>query len=209
MSEVLRVALVAFGFVIGTWSLLLLASWVFSIVCLLFCSSYSMKRVEDRVHSIEEAVTACRESGLTGWELVEYAQKLVAHEMPEYGYCNSFDFPAKAFKRGRGYCWQRSGALKLILEDLGFIVWTVHAFVNRFPNGLTSGHVWLRVRIGEETKDVCPGNASNIPGAVHFESITKVKEWGPGIFLLSYLGVPIVNMIASFAHWMKRNPASR
>jgi len=157
------------------------------------------------IDTIDTAVATCRATGLRDWELVGFAQRLVARHMRTYGYWNAFDFPARAFEKRKGYCWQRAGALELILEQLGFRVEIVHTFVNRFPAAMvegvtipkhTSGHVWLRVHIGDSVKDVCPGSEDNVPGKVHFRSITRVMRWGPGIFLLCYLGVPVANMFS-------------
>jgi hypothetical protein len=151
--------------------------------------------------TIEAAVRVCRETGLTGWDLVAFAQRLVAGRM-SYSYFNSFDSPKTAFKKGRGYCSQQAGALCRILLSLGFNSWPVHSVRNRFPDtvrdGVTihigvSGHVWCRVRIGSEEKDVCPGNPQNVPGKVHFEVLGKVHHFRGPIVLLSYLGSAAVN----------------
>lgn len=54
--------------------------------------------------NINEAIIECRNTELSGWELVHFVQSLVGKQM-EYSYTNSFDFPSLAFKRGKGYCW--------------------------------------------------------------------------------------------------------
>jgi transglutaminase-like putative cysteine protease len=106
--------------------------------------------------TIEDAVLMCRETGLEGWELVAFAQRLVSKRMT-YSYFNSFDMPDTAFEKGIGYCWQQSGALNKILKSLGFDSRLVHSVRNTFPDvvreGVTihigvSGHVWCCVRIG-------------------------------------------------------------
>ncbi len=45
-----------------------------------------------------------------------------------------------------------------------------------WPGGV-SGHAWLRVRIGDEELDVCPGSVNNKPGVTHFEILSKVRTW--------------------------------
>jgi hypothetical protein len=151
--------------------------------------------------TIEHAAEECRRSALTGWELVEYAQQLVHREM-KYSFSNSFDLPEKAFEKGMGYCWQQASALNLILKSLGFTSWRVQAYQNRIPESEfegvvrrehVSGHVWCKVEIDGETRDVCPGNGANKPGVVHFTPLTKVKKWNPGIAVLSYFGSAMVN----------------
>ncbi len=143
--------------------------------------------------TVEDAIDVCRKTGLEGWALVEYAQKLVAEKM-EYSYCNSWDMPKKAFAKGRGYCGQQAGALNAILSGLGLESRLVHAIKNYFPEeDLYSGHVWLRVRIGDTDLDVCPGDIDNHPGAVHFQSTSPVKNWNPFIAFFSYFGSAWIN----------------
>lgn len=190
--------------VLAIWFGLLVLALLISTVYLRVKPAASAEGVED-VRTIDDAVKRCRGSGLKEWDLVEYAQKLVAVHMKTYGFWNAFDRPARAFERRMGYCWQRAGALDLVLGRLGFHTEKVHAFINRFPEVRTetehfpehlSGHVWLRVRVGDDLRDVCPGNEDNSPGKAHFESITRVMNWGPGIFLLCYLGVPVANLLS-------------
>lgn len=151
--------------------------------------------------TIGDAVTQCRETGLSGWALVEYAQKLVSGQM-SYSYSNSFDFPATAFEKGRGYCWHQANALNKILSALGLDSRRVHAVKNRIPakqfEGVNiephiSGHIWLRVSIGGEEKDVCPGHPDNAPGCIHFTPVSKVRQWNAFIAFWSYLGSAMVN----------------
>ncbi len=151
--------------------------------------------------TITEAVKQCEESGLAGWAFVEYAQKLVAANMT-YSYSNSLDMPEAAFEEGRGYCWHQASALNMILNALKLDSRLVHAVRNQFQGkvfeGVTlppfvSGHVWCRVRIGGEEKDVCPGRKENSPGVLHFTPLSKVKEWGIVIAWFSYWGSALVN----------------
>jgi transglutaminase-like putative cysteine protease len=155
----------------------------------------------EKLMTIADAVRACRETGLSGWDFVAFAQRLVAGRMT-YSYFNSFDRPEAAFEKGMGYCWQQAGALNKILLKLGFDSRLVHAFRNRFPDvvrdGVTihigvSGHVWCRVRIGGEEKDVGPGSPDNTPGRLHFTPLGKVYNFRGPIVLLSYLGSAAVN----------------
>lgn len=151
--------------------------------------------------TITEAIAQCRDTGLVGWPLTEYAQKLVAANMT-YSYSNSYDMPDVAFEKGRGYCWHQASALNVILFGLGINSRLVHAFRNQFPEkvfeGVTlapfvSGHVWCRVIINGEEKDVCPGRIENSPGVLHFTPLSKVKGWGKVIAWFSYRGSAMVN----------------
>lgn len=151
--------------------------------------------------TIDGAVSVCRETGLSDWELAAFAQRLVAGRM-SYSYFNSFDSPKTAFEKGMGYCWQQAGALSMILKKLGLDCRLVHSVRNSFPDtvreGVTvhigvSGHVWCRVRIGDDEKDLCPGNPANEPGKVHFKTLGKVHEFRGPIIIFSYLGSAMIN----------------
>lgn len=151
--------------------------------------------------TINDAIKQSQSTNFTGWELVEYAQKLVASHM-QYSYFNSFDMPDKAFEKGTGYCWQQAGALNMILRGLGFDSRLVHAVKNRFPDvvreGVTihigiSGHVWCRVRIDGEEKEVCPGRITNSPGVMHFEPLSAIRNFKGPIWIVSYLGSAAIN----------------
>lgn len=151
--------------------------------------------------TFNEAIQICRDSNLSGWELIEYAQSLV-HENMVYSYDNSFDMPCKAFKKGKGYCWQQAKVLQKILRSLGFECCLVYATRNQIPEkrfegvivkAHTSGHVWCRVRIDGTEKDVCPGNRSNKPGITHFMPLSKIGKWNWFISFWAYWGSAYVN----------------
>jgi hypothetical protein len=146
--------------------------------------------------TIDEAVGASRESGKTGWELVTFAQQMVARKF-SYSRHNAWDSPAQAFERGLGYCAQQALALQLICQHLGIEAWTVHAFRNQIPAkeiygihepARISGHVWLRVRIDDEVREVCPGHKDNSPGVIHFVPLSKVLRYTRTFHLLAHLG---------------------
>ena len=133
--------------------------------------------------------------------MVEYAQKYV-HKNMLYSYDNSFDMPYKAFKKGRGYCWQQAKVLQKILQSLNFNSNLVYAVKNQIPEkqfenvkvvAHFSGHVWCRVEIDKIEKDVCPGNINNKPGIVHFIPLSEVKKWNNFISFWSYWGSAYVN----------------
>ena len=133
--------------------------------------------------TIEEAAQQCRGTGLSSWELVACAQALVNRQMT-YSYTNSYDSPEAAFEKGQGYCWHQASALNGILTRLGIQSRLVHAVRNEIPEtvleGVTlkpfvSGHVWCRVTVDDEEKDVCPGRPGNSPGVIHFKPISPVR----------------------------------
>ena len=57
----------------------------------------------DGVATIDDAVKACQDSGLKGWDLAAYAQNLTARKF-SYSRRNPWDTPSRAFERGQGYC---------------------------------------------------------------------------------------------------------
>lgn len=151
--------------------------------------------------TIDQAVLECRGTGFTGWELVACAQALVNRQMT-YSYSNSYDSPETAFEKGHGYCWHQASALNGLLAQLGIQSRLVHAVRNEIPEtvleGVTirpfvSGHMWCRVTVDGEEKDVCPGHPANSPGVIHFKPISPVREWGPVIAWFSYHGSAAIN----------------
>jgi hypothetical protein len=99
-----------------------------------------------------------------------------------------------ALARGRGICWHRVLVLRTVLRAHGVDAEPVHAFLNRFEDGLLSGHAWLIVRIAGEARWVCPDDARNEPGAVRFRPLSKVRSFGAWMVAISWLGSPIANL---------------
>lgn len=145
-------------------------------------SSTPDQTMVDGVTTIEDAVDACRNTGLRSWNLVAYAQQLAARKVT-YSRRNTWDTPACAFERGRGYCQQQALALMRIYTQLGIQARPVFATRCAFPPkmvdgmpwpGGVSGHVWLRVTLEGDERDVCPGSLDNMPGVTHFRVLSKV-----------------------------------
>ena len=155
----------------------------------------------DGVTSIADAVTACRRTGLTGWDLIAYAQNLAARKFT-YSRRNPWDTPARAFERGLGYCQQQALALKQIYDQLGISAEPVFARQCCFPAsvihgivepGRISAHTWLRVTVEGETRDVCSGRVTNRPGIVHFQVLSDVRPLSRWIRPFAHLGSVIEN----------------
>src|SRR5690348_839364 len=134
------------------------------------------------IMSIRDAVEACRLTQLEGWELVAYAQHLVARKFT-YSRLNPWDTPSRAFERGLGYCQQQALALKLIYDQLGITARPVFARRCRFPPQIVDGlpwdggitaHTWLCVCIRDEERNVCPGSLLNTPGVTQFTVLSPV-----------------------------------
>jgi transglutaminase-like putative cysteine protease len=156
----------------------------------------------DGITTIDDAVEACRRTHLLGWDLVAYAQNLVARKFT-YSRLNTWDTPSRAFERGMGYCEQQALALKKIYDRLGIEARPVFALRCKFPTkvvdgmpspGGVSGHAWLRVRIGDEELDVCPHSVNNRPGEMDFEILSRVLTWQPWLRPWTHLGSSIENI---------------
>jgi hypothetical protein len=156
----------------------------------------------DGITTIEDAVEACRRTHLQGWDLVAYAQNLAAKKFT-YSRLNTWDAPSRAFERGIGYCEQQALALKKIYDKLGIETRPVFCMRCKFPAkvvdgvnwpGGNSGHAWLRVRIGNEERDVCPGSVNNSPGVTQFEILSRVLPWHPWLRPFTHVGSSIENI---------------
>ena len=143
--------------------------------------------------TLDDAAAACRRSGLTGWELVTYAQRLVYRKFTYYSCRNLWDTPAGAFRRGMGYCTQYNLALKQILDRLGFDVRAVFSLRVRVAEDpdWTMGHTWLHVHVptGSEIRDVCAGHTDNLPGQVNFTPLAPVWPGNDFVLALTHLGM--------------------
>lgn len=171
-------------------------------------SNYKKSTVNG-VTTLDEAVIACQKSGLSGWELVAYAQQLVARKFATYSTRNLWDPPARAFAYGMGYCTQYNLALKQLLERLGIetrAVFSQRVKIFDVPDW-TMGHTWLRVTFDGKTLDVCAGRKSNTPGHNHFEPMTPVRQGNPLFFFLTHMGmIPFCGFVEWKALLQGRDP---
>ncbi|MCE7984524.1 MAG: transglutaminase family protein [Caldilinea sp. CFX5] len=160
------------------------------------------ERTLNGVTTIDDAVRYLRSTGKTRWALVAAAQKLVNAKM-EYSRRNGWDTPARAFRRGMGYCQQQATALLLILQRLGIEAQPVQALRCQFPPALihgyrdpggVSGHMWLVVTLDGEERDVCPGDPTNAPGKVHFTVLSRRTRYDLPWCFLGHIGSIILNV---------------
>ncbi len=145
----------------------------------------------DGIVTVDDAMAACQRTGLRGWELVTYAQRLVCRKFATYSTRNLWDTPARAFAYGMGYCTQYNLALKQILDRQGIeaeAVFSLRVQVVDDPSW-TMGHTWLQVKVEGETRDVCAGHAGNTPGRVHFTPMAPVLRGNKAILFLTHLGM--------------------
>lgn len=143
------------------------------------------------VVTLEGAYRLCKKTSFRGWELVDFATRLVHDKFRTYSVRNLWDTPALAFKYGMGYCTQYNLALAQLLRRLGFEVQPVFALKiqsNSKPEW-QMGHTWLKVTVDGETRDVCAGHTENKAGAVDFRPLTTVYPGTPPALLATHLGL--------------------
>ena len=141
--------------------------------------------------TLDDAAAACRCSGLRGWELVAFAQRLVYRKFAFYSARNLWDTPARAFRYGMGYCTQYNLALAQLLAKLRIrseAVYCAQVQVHDNPDW-RMGHTWLRVTIDGVTQDMCAGRAENLPGSVGFTPLARVRRGCAPVLLLLHLGM--------------------
>ncbi len=148
--------------------------------------------------TVEDAVAACKDTGLKGWELVAYAQSLVAHKI-NYARTNPWDSPETSFRQGQGYCMQQAQALEKVYNALGIQCRLVYADRCRFwssdlTNTVVISHAWLKVTINGEEKDVCPGDINNFPGYTNFDVLSKVKNMKTPLRPLTHIAFVLGNI---------------
>lgn len=139
-----------------------------------------------------DAVNSCKNAKLTGWNMVEYVNRLVNKSM-KYSVEIPFAPYKKAFRIGKGYCVQQAFCARDILRELGYNVQVVYCRKAVFEDTNTiSGHTWCRVYIDNQEKNVCTCNSDNYPGKVNFTPVSKVKKYSGLIVVAGYLGsIPV------------------
>jgi transglutaminase-like putative cysteine protease len=139
---------------------------------------------------IADAAATCRLTGLSGWDLVDFATRLVSARFSTYSVLHPWDSPAVALQRGRGFCIQYNGALALLLRTLGFRATLVYARRVRFDDqpAWRLGHTWARVEWENDVKDVCARSTHNAPGLVHFSPVGRVRAAGRVALFVGTLG---------------------
>jgi hypothetical protein len=154
----------------------------------------------DGVMTIGDAVDACRNTELEGWDLVTYAQHLVSQKFSIYSTRNLWDTPARAFEHGMGYCTQYNLALKQILDQLGLDSEAVFSTRVRVVDNSawTMGHTWLRVSFDGVVRDVCAGRLENVPGCTHFVPVHPIRRGNGLVFFLTQIGVML---LCGFIEW--------
>ena len=156
----------------------------------------------DGITTIADAVTACRQSHLQGWELVAYAHASSPENSPTPG-----STPGILPTEPSSAAWAIASSKRLPSNTSmtnsasrpEAVFATRCAFPPKVVDGLPwpggiSGHAWLRVKIGNEERDVCSGSVDNTPGVTHFEVRSTVHPWQPWIRPFTHVGSSIANI---------------
>lgn len=195
-----------------------MSTWVWSLVAAVVAIAPVIARTPrpvvaepDGVRTLEDAVAACRPTGLEGWDLVAYAQQLVHRKFTRYSILSAWEPPAQAFRNSRGYCNQYNSALWRLLERLGFDARRV--FATRVRQDVNpwwrTGHMWVQVTLDERTLDVCAGLADHRPGEVHFIPVTEVLPFGPVTYWNTTNGMTLFTVLAVWRSLLRRQPLPR
>lgn len=165
----------------------------------------------DGVHTIEEAVEACRDSGLGGWQLVDFATGLVHGKYAHYSAYHFWETPSQSFVRSRGQSNQYNSALARVLRALGFHVRTVHAARVRLARSpwWHAGHTWLEVTVDGRTRDVCASRAENRAGEVSFTPVTPVRPFRGLTYVDTTAGLAPIVVTTVWKCWLSGEPLPR
>lgn len=165
----------------------------------------------DGVTTVEEAIEACREAGLHGWDLVDHATQLVHRKYNRYSCYHWWESPEASFARSRGQANQYNTVLSHILKALGFHVRTVHAARVRLTRSpwWHTGHTWLEVTVDGYTKDVCASRAENRAGDVHFVPLSPIRPFRGLTYLDTTLGLAPIVTVLTWKAWATRTPLPR
>ncbi len=160
---------------------------------------------------LDSVAASMRQEDLSGWPLAERAQQAVHQQFRDYSCLYWWESPATAFTRRRGYCVQYNTALQLLLDKLGIVSSLVHASHVRLVTDPTwrMGHVWVRVAIDGDIRDVCAGSASLNAASSRFEPLTPVRRFGPAMRLLTTIGTACAVMAAQLCSTISRKPQAR
>lgn len=168
-------------------------------------------RTPEGVQTLDDAVRVCRETGLTGWDLVAYAQDLVHRKFSRYSILSLWEPPAMAFRNSRGYCNQYNTALWRILRELGFTAERVFATRVRQDSNpwWRMGHMWVQVTIDDRTLDVCASMPENRPGMVGFIPITEVLPFSSATYRNTNFGMVLFTIGTVWRSLLTRTPLPR
>lgn len=151
----------------------------------------------DGVETLEDAIGACRDTGLQGWDLVDHAIDLVARKYSKYSLWHLWESPRTSFAHSRGYSNKYNVALAIVLRGLGFRVRTVHAArVQGFGQPWwRAGHTWLLVTHDGQTRDACASRVGNRTGELGFTPLSDELSVRP------ITGVGIACALAPIVVW--------
>jgi hypothetical protein len=143
--------------------------------------------------TLTDAVNSTNAGELEGWALVTHLQKLVSGKMSRDMH-NPWDSPEAAFIRGGGQDFQKTLVLKILYQRLGIparLVFAKIAFDDLNPLSQQKvpllGHIWIRVDMKGESRDVCPPPYQNPSGGCFFNGQVRGRS-------LPELAYPLVHL---------------
>lgn len=142
--------------------------------------------------TIDEAVGSLKSMNLPNLELIQETRKLLVTRM-QYCRRNSYDSYRTAFRRGYGYCVQQAFALNFLLTELGFESKVVQSHKNRFANGTTGGHAWVRIHYNNTTIEIDPSDKNWQNEKMTFVPLKKVTGFSFFFRILTIWGSAGVN----------------
>ncbi|MGL4831870.1 MAG: hypothetical protein ACRCWS_04715 [Propionibacteriaceae bacterium] len=129
--------------------------------------------------TIEAAVAQCRNSGLVGKELVDYAAQLVREHFLVYSIRAPWMTTGLAWAQRRGNAAQYNGCLSEILSELGFaqeLVFAARVRTDKENPWWWMNHVWVRVMVEGRNRDICARYSTEL-GSIDFVPVTEVLPW--------------------------------
>jgi len=165
----------------------------------------------DGVHTLDELVEHCRESGHHGWDLVDHATQVVHRKYAWYSVAHWWETPSQSFAHSRGYAHQYNLALRHVLRELGFRVRAVHSARVRLARTpwFHMGHTWLLVTVDGRTRDVCASRADNRAGDVRFVPVTPVRRFRILSFWTTTAALAPIVVVSTWRAWLTRGPLPR
>ena len=161
--------------------------------------------------TLDEAIAAVQLSGLSGWEQVDYATRLVNRRFLHYSIWHTWESPRLAYRHRRGHSNQYNLALATLLRSVGFDVTVVHAARVRGEGNpwWHVGHTWLRVSYDGVSRDVCASAASNTAGHVNFVPASQVRPANPWSPLVMAVALLLFTVPAVWRSWLTGRPVPR
>lgn len=135
--------------------------------------------IDEGIPDIPDAVQRCRESGLQGRELIDFATRLVREQFLVYSIRTPWKPARWAWRDRVGHAQQYNRALSQILTQLGVANELVFCARVRTTNETPwwwMNHVWVRVIVDDRERDVCARHGRTV-GDVAFQPLERIQPF--------------------------------